>query len=188
MADNHPGATVIGIDLSPIQPDWSPSNCFFFVDDAEQSPWDFEEHFDVIHLRNMEGAFRDWASIYQNIFENLRPGGIVEVQAQDMWVYSLDKEVPGSVLEWQNNLLRASRSFGRTLGVTKSHGRLIEEAGFTNVETVEFKIPIGPWTKHSKPLGEVFLATVLEGVESYSLELFTGELQMSVSQVALEVG
>jgi hypothetical protein len=182
MADTYPEATVVGIDLSPIQPGWTPQNCFFFVDDAEQSPWDFAEPFDVIHLRNMEGAFRDWKSIYRSIFDNVCPGGIVEVQAQNMWVYSLDKQVPEAIMRWQSMLVPANRSFGRDLSVADSHKRLIEEAGFTDVEEAEFQIPIGPWAKQDKSLAEVFMAVVLDGVESYSLEIFSRELHLPVSQ------
>jgi SAM-dependent methyltransferase len=35
MADRYPSSKVHGIDLSPIQPKWVPSNCRFTVDDAE---------------------------------------------------------------------------------------------------------------------------------------------------------
>ena len=31
MADAHPGAQVIGTDLSPIQPKWVPPNCKFEI-------------------------------------------------------------------------------------------------------------------------------------------------------------
>lgn len=41
MADKFPTAEVTGTDLSPIQPDWVPSNCKFEVDDA-MSPWTFK--------------------------------------------------------------------------------------------------------------------------------------------------
>lgn len=33
MADQHPNATVTGVDLSPTQPDWIPPNVRFEVDD-----------------------------------------------------------------------------------------------------------------------------------------------------------
>jgi cyclopropane fatty-acyl-phospholipid synthase-like methyltransferase len=37
MAEKFPNAKVLGIDLSPIQPEWVPPNCRFIVDDAEES-------------------------------------------------------------------------------------------------------------------------------------------------------
>ncbi|KAM5353156.1 hypothetical protein ACJZ2D_016955 [Fusarium nematophilum] len=35
LGDEHPSATVVGNDLSPIQPDWVPPNVKFVVDDVE---------------------------------------------------------------------------------------------------------------------------------------------------------
>ena len=35
MAEEYPSAQVLGIDLSPVQPDWVPPNCRFEVDDFE---------------------------------------------------------------------------------------------------------------------------------------------------------
>ncbi|KAH8661000.1 S-adenosyl-L-methionine-dependent methyltransferase, partial [Ilyonectria robusta] len=36
FADDYPSAEVLGTDLSPIQPKWTPPNCFFEVDDYEE--------------------------------------------------------------------------------------------------------------------------------------------------------
>ncbi len=57
VADEHPNATVIGNDLSPIQPVWVPANCKFIVDDIE-SDWLYKpnEAFDYIHGRGLGGA------------------------------------------------------------------------------------------------------------------------------------
>ena len=181
LADTLPDTTVVGTDLSPIQPGWVPPNCSFFVDDAEEIPWEFEAPFDVIHLRNMEAAFADWPKVYKQIFENLRPGGMLEHQSQECWIYSLDKEVPHSIMEWQTLLVGASKSFGRDMGLSKQHKRFFEEAGFQDIEEVAIKIPLGPWAKQDKPLGEVNLACALDAMEAYTLTLFTQELAMSVS-------
>ena len=35
MADEYPACQILGIDLSPVQPDWIPPNCKFEVDDFE---------------------------------------------------------------------------------------------------------------------------------------------------------
>lgn len=60
MGDEYPGAEVIGIDLSPIQPPWVPPNVRFLVDDAE-APWLFgQDSLDLVHMRNMSTAIKDW--------------------------------------------------------------------------------------------------------------------------------
>ena len=55
VADDFPGARVIGIDLSPIQPTAVPPNLEFQIMDADE-PWDFNERFDLIHTRLMNGV------------------------------------------------------------------------------------------------------------------------------------
>lgn len=65
MGDQFPSANVLGIDLSPIQPDWVPSNVHFVVDDAE-SEWLYpENHFDYVHSRHTVMAIKDWPKLYQ---------------------------------------------------------------------------------------------------------------------------
>jgi SAM-dependent methyltransferase len=181
MADRNPQATVVGIDLSPIQPGWLPQNCQFYVDDAEQVPWDFAEPFDVVHLRCMEGCFSNWAKVYQEAFASLRPGGMIENQSQECWVYSHDQEVPHGVMDWQTLVIRASRSYGRDMGLSAQHRRLVENAGFVDVEEVVMKVPLGPWARQFKDIGEINLGCAIDAIESYTLMLFTRELGISVS-------
>jgi hypothetical protein len=65
MGDQFPAANVVGIDLSPIQPDWVPSNVHFVVDDAE-SEWLYpEDHFDYVHSRHTVMAIKDWPKLYK---------------------------------------------------------------------------------------------------------------------------
>ena len=68
FADEHSEAEVLGIDLSPIQPEFIPPNVIFEVDDAE-CPWTFSHKFDYIHSRGMEGTFTDWPRFFQQSFE-----------------------------------------------------------------------------------------------------------------------
>jgi len=45
-ADEHPSAQVIGVDLSPIQPDITPPNCSFEIDDLKNE-WTWSYPFDL---------------------------------------------------------------------------------------------------------------------------------------------
>jgi hypothetical protein len=80
MADEFPNAIVIGTDLSPIQPGWVPLNCKFYVDDAE-AEWNYptDEHFNFIHARGVWGGIADWARFYSQVYQNLNPGGGLEI-------------------------------------------------------------------------------------------------------------
>lgn len=68
VGDEYPAAEVIGIDLSPIQSDWVPPNVKFLVDDAE-APWLFGQNsIDLVHLRNMSTAIKDWPALFAQAY------------------------------------------------------------------------------------------------------------------------
>lgn len=89
LADLYPGATVVGNDLSPIQPAWVPPNVKFLVDDVELD-WSEPEKYDFIHCRYMAGSIKDWPRLIRQIYDNLKPGGWVELQETDNTLYSED--------------------------------------------------------------------------------------------------
>ncbi|KAK1838132.1 methyltransferase domain-containing protein [Colletotrichum chrysophilum] len=68
FADEFPSAEVIGVDLSPIQPEWIPTNCKFEIDDLEKD-WQFSRPFDFIMCRGMAGSFSDLPAMIQKIYE-----------------------------------------------------------------------------------------------------------------------
>ncbi|GKT86921.1 TAM domain methyltransferase [Colletotrichum tofieldiae] len=61
-ADEHPEATVLGVDLSPIQPN------FFEVDDVEKE-WTWKEPFDFVFIRSMIGSFSSWPDLIAKAYE-----------------------------------------------------------------------------------------------------------------------
>ena len=69
MGDLYPNANILGVDLSPIQPEWVPPNVKFMVDDVE-SPWlSPRNHFDYIHGRHTVMAIRDWPKLMRRVLE-----------------------------------------------------------------------------------------------------------------------
>lgn len=69
VGDLYPSANVLGLDLSPIQPEWVPPNVKFMVDDVE-SPWLRPlNHFDYIHGRHTVMAIRDWPKLMRRVYE-----------------------------------------------------------------------------------------------------------------------
>lgn len=69
MGDEYPSANVLGIDLSPIQPDWVPSNVHFVVDDAESEWVHPPNYFDYIHTRHTVMGIKDWPKLYRTALE-----------------------------------------------------------------------------------------------------------------------
>jgi trans-aconitate methyltransferase len=142
FAEEFPDAEVIGTDLSPIQPSWFPSNCRFEVDDAE-SEWLYgNQPFDYIHGRGMTGGIGDWRKLVRQAYNNLQPGGWLELQEHETEIMSDD----GTHLQaknfmlWQHKLNEASRVFGKPFTDYHHHKQRMEEAGFVDVVDDAYKV------------------------------------------------
>ncbi|PLN80668.1 S-adenosyl-L-methionine-dependent methyltransferase [Aspergillus taichungensis] len=186
MADEFPGAEVLGIDLSPIQPYWYVPNCQFVVDDVE-APWSYPPNrsFDYIHQRNMVGAINDWDQLFKQGLQHLRPGGYYEVQEFRVWFHDQDERRPGSeessIDLWQRNLTEGTARFGKPLNVVEQLAAKMKDAGFAGVREQVLKIPIGSWPKDKplKKIGQWMQVHAADSVEPLTLALFTRVLGWS---------
>lgn len=185
FADEYPNAIVIGNDLSPIQPAWVPANCKFIVDDAE-SDWIYrpEEAFDYIHGRSLGGSIRDWDRLYRQIYQNLKPGGWLEMQEYEVWIRSEDDpELLNApvIAQWQELVDKASIMFGKRLNIAESVKQRFIDAGFEDVRDDVYKVPIGTWPLDPKlkVLGLYQREQICDCVESVTLALLTRVLKWS---------
>lgn len=185
FADEFPSAEVIGTDLSPIQPVWVPPNCKFYVDDIE-SEWVFREseHFDFVHGRALSGSINDWARLYGQVFNNLKPGGWIEMQEYEGVVASDDdpelKNAP-YLDRWQTLVDEATTKIGKKLDVAGVHKQLLIDAGFVDVRDDIYKVPSGRWPQDRKlkDLGMFQLEQLVDCVEPFTLAFFTRILEWS---------
>lgn len=150
FADAHPDAEVTGIDLSPIQPAWTPANCHFVIDDIEED-WAYSaNHFDFIHIRCLMGSIKDWPALYRQAYEKTKPGG---------WIQHLDMSImftsdDGSVSEghimpqWSQTFIDCGEQIGKTFLITNKASQWIRDAGFEDVKEQWFKVPVGSWPKN----------------------------------------
>ncbi|KAJ5654265.1 hypothetical protein N7490_001268 [Penicillium lividum] len=188
IAEDFPNAEIIGTDLSPIQPSWAPSNCRFFIDDAE-SDWAYTpaEAFDYIHMRSMGGGIGDWPRLLKQAYQHVRPGGWVEVQEFEAMLTSDDGThvLAPTVIDWIDKLNKASTKFGKPMNVAPRVQSWMESGGFVNVTNDIFKCPVGGWAKNRplKEIGRLGKFLVLRIVEPYSLALFTRVLGLSYQEV-----
>jgi trans-aconitate methyltransferase len=143
MAEDFPSTTILGTDLSPIQPSWAPPNCRFFIDDAE-SDWAFSpaEAFDYIHARSLGGGIADWPRLLRQAYTHLKPGGWFEAQEFETWVLSDDgtHTTASSILDWQDRLNEASTQFGKPMNVASRLEEWLMDAGFVNVVDDKYKV------------------------------------------------
>lgn len=68
VGEQFPSATVIGVDLSPIQPVWIPPNVEFIVDDIEDE-WVYANDFDYVHLRFVGICIKDNSRLQQRMLQ-----------------------------------------------------------------------------------------------------------------------
>lgn len=151
FADEHPEARVIGIDLSPIQPSFVPPNVEFQVDDLEER-WTYSDKFDFVYARMLNGSISDWPKFFQQSFENLNPGGYIEVSDSIFPPHCDDDTLPAdaALLRWGKSLTQAMGQFGRPIDSARLYKKQLEDAGFVNVVQVEYKWPLNRWPKEKK--------------------------------------
>ncbi|RDW85977.1 S-adenosyl-L-methionine-dependent methyltransferase-10 [Coleophoma crateriformis] len=185
FAEEHPSAEVLGVDLSPIQPNFVPPNVKFEIDDIEL---DFPDSrtYDYIHCRYMSYAIKNWPRLVQQVYEHTVPNGIAEFTDYDLTYRSDDGTLDNTTLKaWGDDLPRAGRMMGREPCPGLYLEKWVRGAGFTNIEHKVYKIPLGPWPadKHLKMLGAYNYLMLMQGIEAFSLRLFINVLKWSYEEV-----
>jgi len=186
FADEHPETKITGVDLSPIQPEYVAPNIEFFVDDLEEE-WNYTTPFDFVYLRAMSGSIRDWDKLFTQAYNNLVPGGYIEICDLINPVLCDDGTLPADcpLVQWNNHLLEATIKIGSPLNSALSYKERLAKAGFVNIVQKEFKWPINGWPKDQKLkiLGEWVYADALNALQAFSLALFTKVLGWSVIEI-----
>lgn len=183
FADEHPSATVLGVDLSPIQPRWVPPNCQFQVDDIE-AEWTYQlppqtpeevggGGFDFIHGRMLSLALKDWPGLFRQSFRYLRPGGYFEAQEFDLTIHcEPDSPKKGVAFrKWSDSLTEAARRAGVNPQASLQFPQQLQDAGFVEIQCKQFRWPVGPWpeNKKEKILGVWAQKNMLDGLEAASM-------------------
>ncbi|CAG9953140.1 unnamed protein product [Clonostachys rosea f. rosea IK726] len=190
FADEYPSAQVIGTDLSPIQPQWTPPNCFFEVDDYE-AEWLYSKPFDFIHARELEGCIGDDDQLFRRAFEHLAPGGYIEFQAADPNWMSDDgtADKAENANSWLKTLVEGSAKFGKSLEIAVDWKEKMEKAGFVDIKQEILKVPIGAWPKDPtmKEMGKFMVIQQIQAVESYTPRLFSTILGWTEEEIQVYV-
>ncbi|OJD16347.1 hypothetical protein AJ78_03480 [Emergomyces pasteurianus Ep9510] len=170
FADDHPSAEVVGNDLSPIQPSWTPPNCKFEVDDFE-STWSYTQPFDFIHAREMEGMVKDYDKLFQQAYKFLNPNGWMEIQSIELDFFG-DETIARAkdFRRWRNLLIEASEKFGKSMSQVSTWADRMKKAGFKNVKAEHRILPFSPWPKDQKlkELGRYHQLQMFQALGAYS--------------------
>ncbi len=183
IGEKYTSAEVVATDISVFQPTDVPPNVVFQIDDVTEE-WTFTQAFDFIHIRNLSGAFSDWAAIYREAFKHLKPGGYLEVI--DLEPIQMPKSSPNSYVSiFTGAVQAASEKAGTPVGVGHLKRSMLEGVGFRSVRTTVLDVPIGTWPKDSRKqsMGKMWLIGVLEGLEAMSLRLLTRQMNWKAEEV-----
>ncbi|KAM0227894.1 hypothetical protein ACHAP5_012087 [Fusarium lateritium] len=189
-ADEHPDTQVVGVDLSPIQPDFVPPNVEFFIDDIEE-PWTFSEPFDYVHSRLMTFSIKSWPDLASSIYNNLVPGGYVELIEIDLLAKSDD-----NTLTEDHDLSKliclldeASTKIGRPFQDNKKNKDILRDAGYVDIVETVFKWPTNSWPqdKKYKEIGQWnnMNMDAFKGLEALSIAVLTRVLGWSQEEVVV---
>lgn len=135
IGEHFPSATVIGTDLSPIQPTLVPHNVKFYVEDAEDE-WTFDKEFDLVHGRMLAGSISDWTKFFRQAFGQLKPGGWIEMNEFEAKFYYRDAN--GKQSEQLDMLVKVfnekSSDFGKGFNDVLIIPEAMRNAGFEAIE------------------------------------------------------
>ncbi|KAJ9656390.1 hypothetical protein H2198_004968 [Neophaeococcomyces mojaviensis] len=186
MSEKYPQTQIVGVDLSPIQPEWAPENVRFEIDDVEDE-WTWpENHFDLIHSKVMLlGSIRNHRRYFEQAFKQCAPNGFFEINEITTHIrsdhYNIVSE--NAILRWTTLLKQGIEQMGTTLDLDFDRlANLMREVGFVDVTVKPFKHPIGTWPADPvlKQAGSIQLVAMLEGLEGLSMAVFTRCLNWSV--------
>ncbi|KAI1392311.1 S-adenosyl-L-methionine-dependent methyltransferase [Hypoxylon trugodes] len=189
MGDEYPSANILGVDLSPIQPEWVPPNVRFMVDDVE-SEWLYpKNHFDYIHSRHTIMAIKDWEKLMRTSYEHLKPGGWIELQEMYHFPMSSNNSLPEDhpVAQYWRYVDEGLENLGINFRLS-NEGRiaaLMRQCGYINVTERVFHVPIGTWPKNKtlKSVGLYWKTILLDGIQAIALGPMTRGLHWGREQV-----
>ncbi|CCC05686.1 hypothetical protein SMACR_09804 [Sordaria macrospora] len=148
FADKFPECNVISTDISPIQPSW------------------------------LSGAAKDWPEIYRQAYRYCKPGGWIEHIDTSTVCYSDDGSVneKHAMAQWSKVWQEAARLTGYPVDLIEKN-RMEEgmkAAGFTNIVSKDYPIPLSPWPKDpkQKERGLFFHALWAPDLEGYVQHTF----------------
>ncbi|KIW76809.1 hypothetical protein Z517_09253 [Fonsecaea pedrosoi CBS 271.37] len=186
VADQHPGAVVTGVDISPIQPTLVPPNCKFEYFDYNLD-WNFHPH-DFIFCRLPPGGLRTPEALFQKAFRQLQPGGWLEIHGVCLPTSDDETIPPDSALHgWINHMSEALERADRdpSLELGQKYEDILRRVRFDGIARIEYKVPQNEWPKDGslKELGRYNLESVDMGIEAFSMRPFTEFLGWTPEEV-----
>lgn len=172
-----------------------PPNVSFEIDDAEDE-WIFNKKFDYIHGRALLSCFKEPSEIIRKAFDNLAPGGLLELQDGVFPFLCVDEEPKDSAFfRWSRECTAGAAKSGRPWTNAQHYKRWMQEYGFEDVVEKRYYWPTSQWAKgrYFKEIALYFQEDLLSGVEGISTKVLASngwsqeELQVFLPQVKSDI-
>ncbi|GKT45274.1 putative methyltransferase tdiE [Colletotrichum spaethianum] len=132
-----------------------------------------------------------WVKSDSLLASNLNPGGWAEFMDMSGEYYSDDGTLTEehATRKWNKTLVDAIVTMGRESRPGPKLEGWVRDGGFENIFHKKFKVPIGPWAKeqHHKDVGWMNLSQVLQGLEGFTMRVFTGVLDWTPEEVTVQL-
>ncbi|KAI7772270.1 hypothetical protein LZL87_007631 [Fusarium oxysporum] len=186
FATKYPSCSVLGVDIEPVHPPYTKSNCSFKTFDITHD-WDIFNggNFDFIHIRQL-GDIGDKKKLVQSAFDNLRPGGWVEFTEWIAILQSPNHSLNGTAFRRWNDLLeQGMRNFGTTLKYPEKFRPVLQEVGFERIIETRHGAPTNACYpgKKLQRIGHLMTQNWLFILEPLTMPVFTQGLGWSPEQV-----
>ncbi|KAJ5341794.1 hypothetical protein N7541_010918 [Penicillium brevicompactum] len=178
VADMFPETTVRGVDLFPPPIDWLPPNCIMEVDDILKE-WTWRKSFDLIHLRQMVGAFtpKEWDSVFEQCYKNLKPGGWIEQLEVDPHIICTDGTLPAnsSAVQFAEAIISAAKQANQPIDTVDTMRGRMSKLGFIDIHEKKYNWPMGPWPRDPllKEAGRLHYHQWMHGMEGWAMYYLT---------------
>ncbi|KXH32807.1 hypothetical protein CSIM01_04300 [Colletotrichum simmondsii] len=185
FGDEHSGAEVTGVDLSPTQPQFVPPNVKFEVDDIEDT-WTYSRPFDYIHSRMMNSSISKWEEYIRQSYENLTPGGWLELQEFGLPLSDDDTlKEEHALYQSMKHLGEAAAKSDHAFVDLDSLKPMLEAAGFVDVTELRFKWPSNTWPRNAKfkELGAWNYENITTGLQGFLMAALTRGLGWKADEV-----
>ncbi|KAJ4198718.1 hypothetical protein NW767_008709 [Fusarium falciforme] len=148
---------------------------FSEIEDCTQT-WTFDENsIDYVHMRYLIGSIKDWPALMKEAFRVCKPGGYVESYEGSPDMESDDDTVPkdSAMADWGPIFKEAGAKISRPFTILHEDlaRKAMEEAGFVDIESRDFKAPVGAWPKDKtmREIGQFAQVALEQDIEGYVL-------------------
>jgi hypothetical protein len=184
MGEMHPRAQIIATDITTYRPTNVPSNVTFQIEDSSQE-WTWAEPFDLIHMRDLHGVFKDPSHVYREAAKSLRMSGTLEVA--NGGPFRLRRNFENSYTkEWCDACQEAMEHSGFAWWNAYADKTLIEGSGLRVQRVQHMVVLLGEHMEDAEQrgIGRMALVATSEAVEACSLRILTRYLGWTREQVA----